>query len=60
MKNSSNETIIEYGGILFFLSNLSEYLPYTLFNIFGAIGGTFGIMKRNNNNNNKFFKNNFF
>lgn len=40
----TNETSIdsEIGGIVYFLSFLSEYLPYTLFNCLAAFFGIFG------------------
>ena len=40
--NISNETthLTLYGGIEFFLSNLNDYLPYTILTIIGTISGT--------------------
>ena len=39
---NNTEISIEYGGILFFMQNLSDYLPYTVLNIIGAVFGSIG------------------
>jgi len=40
--NASSNTSIEYGGIMFFHKNLSEYLPYSILYILGFVSGFFG------------------
>lgn len=41
---TTTDPIIEIGGALFFLMNLSEYLPYSILAVAGFVFGFFGNM----------------
>lgn len=43
MNSSIQNSTAELGGLEFFRINITDYLPYTILNLFGIFLGTIGI-----------------